>query len=308
MYYIFWYLQKAFDFLWFINKYLKKVSKKISTACIPDASILAKGDIVRAFASRTTQQRHCCRPCAWRADGGHGAEGRGVWCRWERNLSCRLLKSSCSFFLFTCGLQTEMTSILKHTRFLTPTCGASSQPAASQAPLSYDQVKEGDIKSLQWLWSLGTWTWVVGVTQKRDPNPNEAKQSILKRQWVETLVVFVFCLPASTESKNGWKETLQQSLLALSSGSQKCPSQQGGEACSWPPLFIRTRKEWSFKKEKQFPQLNWWHKGQEGRRQTNFNDKTTRAMPCARGVMDLLLVSTKNAVESVLILKLSDNL
>lgn len=180
MYYIFWYLQKAFDFLWFINKYLKKVSKKISTACIPDASILAKGDIVRAFASRTTQQRHCCRPCAWRADGGHGAEGRGVWCRWERNLSCRLLKASCSFFLFTCGLQTEVTSILKHTRFLTPTCGASSQPAASQAPLSYDQVKEGDIKSPQWLWSLGTWTWVVGVTQKRDPNPNEAKQSILK--------------------------------------------------------------------------------------------------------------------------------
>lgn len=218
MYYIFWYLQKAFYFLWFINKYLKKVSKKISTACIPDASILAKGDIVRAFASRTTQQRHCCRPCAWRADGGHGAEGRGVWCRWERNLSCRLLKSSCSFILFTCGLQTEVTSILKHTRFLTPTCGASSQPAASQAPLRYDQIKEGDIKSPQWLWSLGTWTRMVGVTQKRDPNPNEAKQSILKCQWGETLVV-CFCLPSSTEKvKMGGKKTLKQSVLALSSG------------------------------------------------------------------------------------------
>lgn len=76
MYYIFWYLQKAFDFLWFINKYLKKVSKKVSTACIPDASIIVKRGHVRAFASRTPATTHCVGPCAWRTDWAHAQQWR----------------------------------------------------------------------------------------------------------------------------------------------------------------------------------------------------------------------------------------
>lgn len=172
MYYIFWYLQKAFDFLWFINKYLKKVSKKVSKACIPDASIIVKRGHVRAFASRTavTTALRWTLCLENRLSSGAGVTSMGK----EPFLSATQIKLF--MFPFTVASRQKWLLFLSIPGFSHPQgWGAGALPhyqLPSQTPSSYNQIKESSIKS-QHDWSLRLWTRVVGVTQKRDPNPND---------------------------------------------------------------------------------------------------------------------------------------